>query len=60
MNSFARVVRRGVHQSLDLGEGCDWSDETLITVVRAGGWRRSIDRVDWRRGLQGGVRLAHS
>jgi len=35
VNSFQRVVRSGVHQALDFGEGCERGAVALIVVVRA-------------------------
>jgi len=34
MNSFQRVVRRGVHPGMDLGVGREWGAEALINAVR--------------------------
>ena len=33
MNCFPRVVRSGVHQPLDLGDGRDWGAVVSITAV---------------------------
>jgi len=33
VNSFQNVVRRGVHQALDLGEGCDLGAEVSIAAM---------------------------
>jgi len=35
VNSFRRVLRRGVHQLFDLGDGRDWGAVASIAVVRA-------------------------
>jgi len=35
MNSFRRIVRSGIHQDLDFGEGCEWGAVASIVVVRA-------------------------
>jgi len=34
VNSFRRVVRSGVHQALDSGEGREWGAVALMVLVR--------------------------
>ena len=54
MNSFRRAVRRGVHQALDFGDGCDRGAVLSIVAECSKGGGEPLVELVRGRGLGGG------